>query len=85
MFELVYRIVHSDYDEFVGQNGFFQIKCNDYNYGEMYPKELEEVMDKVPLCDWFERLIRVIKNLIKKEYVVLSDAESYNTESIVDC
>ena len=28
MFELYYRVVHSEYDDFVGQNGFFQIKCN---------------------------------------------------------
>ena len=25
MFELYYRVVHSEYDDFVGQNGFFQI------------------------------------------------------------
>lgn len=79
MFELDYRIVHSEYDDFKGQNGFFQIKCNDYKYGEMYPKELEEVMDKVSLYDWFERLIKVTQNLIIKDYVALSDVESYNT------
>ena len=79
MFELDYRIVQTQYDDFVGQHGFFQIKCNGYNYGEMYPKEIESVMDKVSLYDWFERLARVIKNLMTKEYVVLSDVESYNT------
>ena len=35
MFELYYRVVHSEYDDFVGQNGFFQIKCNECKYGEM--------------------------------------------------
>lgn len=79
MFELDYRIVHSEYDDFVGQHGFFQIKCNGYIYGEMYPRELEEVMDKVSLYDWFERLAKVIKNLMIKDYVALSDVESYNT------
>ena len=79
MFELDYRIVHSEYDDFVGQHGFFQIKCNGYIYGEMYPKEIEEVMDKVSLYDWFERLAKVIKNLMAKDYVALSDVESYNT------
>ena len=49
MFELYYRVVHSEYDDFVGQNGFFQIKCNECKYGEIYPKELETVMDKVSL------------------------------------
>ncbi len=79
MFELDYRIVYSEYDDFTGQNGFFQIKCNDYSYGDMYPKELETFMDKVSLYDWFERFIKVCKNLTTKEYVALSDVESYNT------
>lgn len=79
MFELNYRIVHSEYDDFNGQHGFFQIRCNGYIYGEMYPKEIEEVMDKVSLYDWFERLAKVIKNLMIKDYVALSDVESYNT------
>ena len=76
-FKLEYRIVLCD-DDFNGQNGFFQIKCNNYNYGEIYPKELETVMDKVSLFDWFERLIRVVKYLMTEDYVVLSDVESYN-------
>jgi len=79
MFQLDYRIVHSEYDDFIGQNGFLQIKCNACKYGELYPKELEMMMDKVSLYDWFERLIRVMKNLMTKDYVALSDVESYNT------
>lgn len=79
MFELKYRIVHSEYDDFMGQHGFIQIRCNDYDYGEMYPRKIEMVMDKVSLYDWFERLARVIKALMTSEYVVLSDVESYNT------
>lgn len=49
MFELDYRVVLNEYDDFVGQHGFFQIKCNDYIYGEMYPRAIEEFMDKVSL------------------------------------
>lgn len=79
MFTLDYRIVHSEYDDFVGENGFLQIKCNEYRYGEMHPKELETIMDKVSLYDWFDRLISVVKNLMTKDYVALSDVESYNT------
>lgn len=79
MFTLDYRIVHSEYDDFVGENGFLQIKCNECKYGEMYPRELETIMDKVSLYDWFDRLVRVVKNLMTKDYVVLSDVESYNT------
>ena len=79
MFEIDYRVVYSEFDDFKGQNGFFQIKCNGYIYGEMYPEELEVIMNKVSLYDWFERLARTIKNLITKDYVALSDVESYNT------
>lgn len=79
MFELDYRIVHSEYDDFVGQHGFFQIKCNGFLYGEIYPNEVEVVMDKVSLYDWFERLAKVAKDLMTRDYVVLSDVESYNT------
>ena len=79
MFQIDYRIVYNEYDDFNGQHGFFQIKCNDYIYGEMYPKEIETVMDKVSLYDWFERLARVVNYLKTKEYVALSDVESYNT------
>ena len=79
MFEIDYRIVHSEYDDFAGQHGFFQIKCNDCIYGEMYPKEIEDIMNKVSLYDWFERIAKVIKNLMTKDYVALSDVESYNT------
>lgn len=79
MFELNYRIVHSEYDDFPGQHGFLQIKCDGYDYGEMYPREIEAIMDKVSLYDWFERLAKVIENLMTKEYVALSDVESFNT------
>ena len=79
MFRLDYRIVYTNYDDFIGQNGFLQIRCNEYRYGEIYPKELEVFVDKVSLYDWFERLVRVMKNLMTKDYVVLSDVESYNT------
>lgn len=45
----------------------------------MYPITMEDIMDKIAVFDWFERFIRVTKNLITKEYVVLSDVESYHT------
>lgn len=78
MFEINYRIVHCEYDDFDGQHGFFQIKCNGFSYGEIYPREIEMTMEKVSLINWFERLAKVIINLMTKEYVVLSDVESYN-------
>lgn len=40
MFELDYRIVQCEYDDFYGENGFIQMKYNGCSYGEIYPKEL---------------------------------------------
>lgn len=79
MFKLDYRIINNEYDDFWGENGFFQLTCNGFLYGEMYPSELNDIMDQEALFDWFERLIRVIENLNKKNYIVLSDVETYNT------
>ncbi|MFW5670293.1 MAG: hypothetical protein ACOCM4_13855 [Acetivibrio ethanolgignens] len=79
MFQLNYRIVKTEYDDFIGQNGFFQISCNDFTYGEIYDFKLEEIMDKEPLYDWFERIIRTVKELEVRNRVFLSDTESYNT------
>lgn len=78
MFEISYRVVSNDDDDFFGENGFFRISCNNYTYGEIYPKEIEDVMGQDSLYDWFERLIRVAKYLHLRNYVVLSDIESYN-------
>lgn len=50
-------------DDCIGQNGFFQIKCNGFIYGEIYGSELEEIVDKEPLYDWFERMLRTVKEL----------------------
>ena len=79
MFKINYRIVCNEYDDFPGQHGFFQIDCNNFFYGEMYPKEIEKIMDQVSLYNWFERMARVVKNMMTKDYVALSDVESYNT------
>ena len=78
MFQINYRIVYNDWDDFPGQNGFFQIQCNDCKYGEIYAKEIESVMAQDDLYWWFERLTQVARHLLTKEYVVLSDVESYN-------
>lgn len=79
MFKIEYKIISNDYDDFIGQNGFFRMLCNGFAYGEIYHEELESVMDKVSIVDWFERLIKVIEHLNKSNYVALSDTESYNT------
>lgn len=79
MIEIKYRIVLHDYDDFKGQNGFFQIKCHDFAYGDMYPSEIEHSMDTIDLYDWFERMLKILFWLKTKDFVALSDTESYNT------
>lgn len=78
-FIINYRIISNEFDDFVGQHGFFQVDFNGFLYGEMYPKEIESIMDKASLYDWFERFVRVAKILMFQNYVLLSDIESYNT------
>lgn len=79
MVELIYRVVCNVTNEQMrGMEGFFQIKINGNTYGEIYPRELEDIMDKVSVYDWFERLLRVTKKLQEQTYIILSDTESYN-------
>lgn len=79
MFKVEYKIICNDYDDFIGQNGFFKMLCNGFSYGEVYREDLESIMEKVSIIDWFERLIKVIEHLKSSNYVALSDTESYNT------
>lgn len=74
-----YRIVLYDYDDFAGQNGFLQVKCNGFAYGEIYAEEIEKYIFPDSLYDWMERFVRVCICLMTEVYVVLSDVESYNT------
>jgi len=80
LIEINYKIIKVDYEEdILGSEGFFELKCNGNLYGEFYPDELESIMDKVSLYDWFTRMLRVVIALEDNSYVVLSDVESYNT------
>ena len=78
MFEINYAIVQNEYDDFTGEDGYLQIKINNYQFGEIYPEELYDIMPTVSLRDWMERLIRVCKYLETYDYVALSDVDSYN-------
>lgn len=79
MFELLYKVVKSKDDDFIGENGSFKLIVNEYNYGEIYSDELDDIMEKDSIYDWMERLCRVIKELDVNKKVYLSDVESYNT------
>ena len=76
MFEIQYKIVPFDYDEFVGQDGFLKIRVNDSYFGEIWPDELDDVMETEYLCDWMERLARVCEYLETNDYVALSETDS---------
>lgn len=64
MFKIKYKITNL-FDDIKGLEGFFQIICNDYAYGDFYPEELEEIMDKVTIYNWIEYLLDVALNLEK--------------------
>ena len=77
MIDIKYRIINDDYDqESFGKEGYFQMIFNGNSYGEFYSGKLENVMGKVSVFNWFERLLRVVIELKKKKYVILSDTES---------
>lgn len=78
MFEINYRIIPHEWDEFKGQEGYIQFCVNGYIYGDMYSKDLDGVMDTEDLNAWFDRICRALYYLEIKNYVVLSDIESNN-------
>ena len=78
IFEVQYKIVSADRDDYAGENGFLQICVNEFRYGNIWPDELDGVMETLCLCDWMERPVRVCTLLKANEYVALSDVDSYN-------
>ena len=79
MFEVRYKIVPADYDDYAGENGYLQICVNEFQYGNIWPDELDGVMETLCLSDWMERLVRVCTLLETDNYVALSDVDSYDT------
>ena len=41
LFEIRYRILNNDSDDYYGQNGYFQIICNEYTFGYMLESDVE--------------------------------------------
>lgn len=78
MFSADYRIILHDYDDVLGEAGFFRIRCGPLSYGEFFSPEIEMKMSTVWLLNWFEKLIEVCLLLREKQYIALSDVESYN-------
>jgi len=78
MFKIEYKISRTDYDDFVGEKGYYKIFCNENAYGEIFSDELEEIMGTEYLYDWFEDMVKIALELHNVSYIVLSNIESYN-------
>jgi len=80
MFEIIYKIINKDYEQDIkGTEGFFQIRCNEKMYGEFYSAEIEKFMDTVEISRWMNWFLQIVYDLRSKNYILLSDIESYNT------
>lgn len=79
MFKIEYRIVNSGFDEISGQNGFIKFSDNHFHYGDIYPKELEHCMGVESIYNWLTYFMQAVTALENKNYILISDTESYNT------
>jgi len=46
MFEIEYRIICNEDDDYNGQNGYLKLSFNDKTYGDMYAEELDGIMEQ---------------------------------------
>ncbi|TFJ45401.1 hypothetical protein CKN80_06985 [Carnobacterium divergens] len=82
MFDIKYRIVdieENDSDELEGNEGYFMLICNEHNYGEIFPPELDNIMGTVSIYWYFIYLLEIVDKLKSKKIAYLSDIDSYNT------
>ena len=78
MFTIKYKVSKQRYNNFIGEMGYYQIKCNDKLYGDIYPYELEDIMGIEYLYDWFEDLLQIAIELNERDYIALNNIESNN-------
>lgn len=80
MFKIEYRIVISEFeDDIFGKNGFIKFSNNSHSYGDIYPKEIEQHMGVESIYYWLTYFMQAAIELEDKNYVLISDIESYNT------
>ena len=77
MFTINYKVSKHFYNDFIGDEGYYQIACNEKLYGDIYPDELEDIMGTEYLCDWFEEMLQIAVELNERDYIALSNIESY--------
>lgn len=80
MFAISYRIINYTDELPIGSDGYIRFDCGKYHYGEIYPPELDLVMDISSIYGWIQALIKAAV-LMNEEipYVLIRDIESYNT------
>jgi len=81
MFKIEYRIVISEFeDEISGKNGFIKFSDNSHNYGDIYSKEMGQHMGVESIYYWLTYFMQAVIELEgNKNYILISDIESYNT------
>ena len=77
MFEIRYRILNNDSDDYYGQNGYFQIICNEYTFGYMLESDVE--ICSVDIENWMIGFLDVLSNIKKGRRCYLCDTESHET------
>ena len=80
MFAISYRIINYTNELPIGADGYIRFDCGKYHYGEIFPPELDLVMDISSIYGWIQALIKAAE-LINEEipYILIRDIESYNT------
>ncbi len=78
MFNIEYRISQESDSKFIGEMGYYKMICNSNYYGDIFPKELEDVMGTEYLYDFMRDMLMVVNELKIKKYVALNNIESYN-------
>ena len=77
MFEIKYKIISDDSDDYYGQNGYFQIVCNGHTFGFVFESDVSICC--VDLENWMIGLIDVLMIIKKNQSCYLCDTESFET------
>lgn len=80
MFAISYRIINYTNELPIGADGYIRFDCGKHHYGEIFPPELDLVMDISSIYGWIQALIKAAA-LINEEtpYILIKDIESHNT------
>lgn len=80
MFSIAYQIVNLFDEVPIGSDGYLRIDCNEHHFGEIFPPELESIIDDTfYIYDWIEGFLVAAEILYQheKKYIFLNDVDSY--------